>query len=70
MGKSDKRIPISEERWQELGEMKSAGQTYDDLLAELINTYKKNQLIEDMEDIRARTDDDEYVPLEELMDDG
>ncbi len=31
-----KRLPVSEKIWKELGAMKGAGQTYDDLLGELI----------------------------------
>ena len=33
---ADKRIPVTDERWQQLHNMKKAGQTYDDLIGELI----------------------------------
>lgn len=35
MSNANKRIPVTEERWQELAEMKRVGQTYDGLLQEL-----------------------------------
>lgn len=55
---ADKRIPVSEERWRELGEMKDAGQTYDDLLEELIETHRKHRLAEM---VREKREDGEFV---------
>jgi len=39
-----KRIPVSEQRWKQLGKMKQAGQSYDDLLAELVQAYNRQDL--------------------------
>jgi predicted CopG family antitoxin len=45
----DKRIPVSEQRWEELGKMKRAGQTYDELLEELIKKANRFDLAERMD---------------------
>jgi predicted CopG family antitoxin len=39
-----KRIPVSEEMWKSLGKMKEAGQTYDELLHELIQSHNRREL--------------------------
>lgn len=39
-----KRIPVSEEMWKSLGKMKEAGQTYDELLQQLIQSYNRREL--------------------------
>jgi predicted CopG family antitoxin len=44
-----KRIPVSEERWKELGKMKEAGQTYDDLMRELIQARNRLELASKMD---------------------
>lgn len=59
-----KRIPVSEPIWKELGSMKGAGQTYDDLLADLIERAKKARLEEDVA-AWERCPDSEFVPLPE-----
>lgn len=45
----NKRIPVSEERWKELGKMKEAGQTYDDLMRELIQARNRLELASKMD---------------------
>lgn len=45
----NKRISVSEERWKELGKMKEAGQTYDDLMRELIQARNHLELASKME---------------------
>lgn len=60
-----KRLPVSEKVWKELGAMKGAGQTYDDLLGELIERAKKARLEEDLM-VWENTPDSEYMPLSEL----
>ncbi|MDD5144278.1 hypothetical protein [Methanoregula sp.] len=62
-----KRLPVSEKIWKELGAMKGAGQTYDDLLGELIERAKKARLEEDLL-VWENTPDSEYVPLSEIKD--
>ena len=59
-----KRIPVSEPVWKELGAMKGAGQTYDDLLGDLIERAKKARLEEDVAAWES-CPDDEFVPLPE-----
>lgn len=63
MSNADKRIPVTTERWEELHELKKPGQTFDELLAELVADRKKAKLIEDMEQIREES---EFTPLEEV----
>lgn len=58
---ADKRIPVSEERWRELGEMKEAGQTYDELLEELIAEHREKQLA-DM--VREKREEGEFVEVD------
>jgi len=58
-----KRIPVTEEVWKELAEMRAAGQTYNDLLAEMIELRKKRRL---MEDIHHSLQEDDFVPLSEI----
>jgi predicted CopG family antitoxin len=65
MSKADKRIPITEERWKELNELKGAGETYDELLAELIREHQRRQLAERAREVRD-ADAEELTPLDEL----
>lgn len=62
MSNATKRIPVTEERWEQLHELKQPGQTYDDLVAELVEEYKKARLFRDMNRIREQSD---FVSLEE-----
>jgi len=39
-----KRIPVSEDRWKQLGQIKQAGQTYDELLGEMVQAYNRKKL--------------------------
>ena len=54
---------MTEKTWKELAEMRSAGQTYDDLLAEMIELRKKRRLLED---ICHSMQEDDFVPLSEI----
>ena len=40
-----KRIPLSQARWEQLGDIKQAGQTYDDLLADMVIAYNRSKLV-------------------------
>lgn len=60
MSKAEKRIPVTEERWRELHDLKGPGQTYDELLEEIVEEYKKARLFRDMEEIREESD---FEPL-------
>jgi hypothetical protein len=62
-----KRIPVSEPVWKELGAMKGAGQTYDDLLEDMIDRVKKARLEEDVKMWESCPDSD-YVSLSEIKD--
>ncbi len=46
-----KRIPVTESVWSELSELKKAGQTYSQLLEEMIEERKKALLFKDIEKI-------------------
>ena len=61
----DKRIPVSKQRWEELGQMKQAGQTYDELLKELIQKANRADLIDRMDEVREM-DGEELTPLEDV----
>ncbi|MGM5485230.1 MAG: hypothetical protein ACQEP1_05155 [Nanobdellota archaeon] len=39
-----KRIPVSENTWKELGRIKEAGQTYDELLGDMTKAYNRRKL--------------------------
>jgi hypothetical protein len=43
-----KRIPVTEAEWVELSDLKTAGQTYSQLLEEMIEDRKKTRLFRDM----------------------
>jgi predicted CopG family antitoxin len=60
-----KRIPVTEPVWKELSEMRSAGQTYTELLEDLIETRKKDQLASDMMRIE---EEGTFVPLSGIKD--
>jgi predicted CopG family antitoxin len=65
MSNASKRIPVTEERWKELNELKGAGETYDDLLGELIREHQRRQLAERATEVRE-ADTDELTALDEL----
>jgi predicted CopG family antitoxin len=48
------RIPVSRTVWAELSELKKPGETFDHLLAEMIEREKKNRFFEDMDRIEKR----------------
>jgi len=58
-----KRIPVSEPVWKELAELRLAGQTYDDILSEMIELQKKQRL---EDDIRRSLEDGDFIPLKEI----
>ena len=62
-----KRIPVSEPIWKDLAEMRSAGQTYNELLADMIEERKKRRLEEDVKRWSQRKKGD-YVSLSEIKD--
>ncbi|RMF89240.1 MAG: hypothetical protein D6733_06705 [Methanobacteriota archaeon] len=58
---ASKRIPVTKVVWEELGRLKRAGQTYDELLMEMIEEHKKGLLFREMRAIEERGD---FVELE------
>ena len=62
MSKADKRIPVREETFEELGELKGAGETWDEVMQDLIEARQ----IQNRRELLERTDDDEFVPLDEV----
>lgn len=65
MSNATKRIPVTEERWKELNELKPAGKTYDDLLKELIQDHHRRQLADNVREVRE-ADPEELTALDEL----
>lgn len=59
---ADKRIPVTEKRWKQLNNLKDAGQTYDELLKELIQSYNRSELAEQARETRD-ADTDELTEL-------
>jgi hypothetical protein len=58
-----KRIPVAEPVWKDLAEMHLAGQTYTELLSEMIEERKKTRLAQDMQRIE---EEGTFVPLSEI----
>lgn len=65
MSNANKRIPVTEERWKELNELKGAGETYDDLLGDLIREHQRRRLAERAKEVRE-AESEELTPLDEL----
>ncbi|MEF8843096.1 MAG: hypothetical protein V5A62_15975 [Haloarculaceae archaeon] len=65
MSNANKRIPVTEERWKELNELKGAGETYDDLLGDLIQEHQRRRLAERAKEVRE-ADSEELTPFDEL----
>lgn len=53
---------MTEERWEELHELKKPGQTFDELVEELLEERRKSKLFRDMNRIREESD---FVNLDE-----
>jgi len=51
-----KRIPVTEAVWVELSDLKTAGQTYSQLLEEMIEDRKKARFFRDMERIEKENE--------------
>ncbi|MDP2796974.1 MAG: hypothetical protein Q8N94_05610 [Methanoregula sp.] len=62
-----KRILVTEQIWKDLAEMRLAGQTYTELLAEMIEDRKKRRLEEDVRKWSNRKKED-YVYLSMIKD--
>ena len=51
---ANKRIPVTEKVWEELARLKRAGQSYDDLLKDLIEERKKAILFQEIKTIEEK----------------
>jgi len=60
-----KRIAVSPDTWKTLGDMKQAGQTYDDLIQELIHKANRLELARKAKEVEEM-DEEELIPLEEM----
>lgn len=65
MATADKRIPVTEERWRELNDLKEPGETYDQLLEELIREHNRRRLADRVQSVRE-ADSEELTSLDEL----
>ncbi|MFC6964477.1 hypothetical protein [Halocatena marina] len=61
---ADKRIPVTEETRRELHDLKEPGQTYDDLLAELAQQRRREDLADRFREMDESRD--EFVALEDV----
>jgi predicted CopG family antitoxin len=64
MSTADKRIPVTEDRWKELNNLKEPGQSYDELLEILVEEHKKAQLMKHVEELRE--EQEEFTSLDEV----
>ena len=58
-----KRIPVCPSTWETVHQLRKPGQTYDDVIRELIRRDSETKLIEETERIRKRG---RFVPLSEI----
>jgi predicted CopG family antitoxin len=62
---ADKRIPVTGEVRKELHDLKEPGQTYDDLLKELAQQRRRQELEQRFQQLEE-ADRDELTPLEDV----
>lgn len=62
---ADKRIPVTEETRKELHELKEPGQTYDELLQELAQQRRREDLERRFRELEEQ-DSEELAPLEDV----
>lgn len=62
---ADKRIPVTEETRKELHELKEPGETYDELLRELAQHRRREDLKERLQELED-ADSDDLTPLEDV----
>lgn len=64
MTKATKRIPVSEETLEKIKKLGHKGQTYDELLNEMAEAYKRKKFI-DM--LKERREEGEFSDLDEAF---
>ena len=62
---ANKRIPVSEETWKELGRLKEAGMTYNEHLKDMIRAFNRQKLIKKAREAR-QMDSDQVESLDEI----
>ncbi|MFW6045470.1 MAG: hypothetical protein ACOC8O_01285 [Natronomonas sp.] len=62
MAQAEKRLPIHEGTFERLGAFKGAGDTWDDVINDLIEARQ----MENRRKLIERTQDDEFVPLDDV----
>ena len=62
---ADRRLPVTEETRKELHELKEPGQTYDDLLKELAQQRRRQDLEQRFQKLEE-ADRDELAPLSDV----
>jgi len=62
---ADKRIPVTAETRKELHDLKEPGQTYDELLQELAQQRRRQELEQRFQDLEA-ADSDELTSLDDV----
>jgi hypothetical protein len=66
MGEADKRIPVKDETHKLLHDAKTPGQTYDELVLELVQERNRKELADRIRRVRENGPEAEgYVPLDE-----
>ncbi len=61
----NKRIPVSENIWKRLGDLKSAGETYDEVLEKMIRDHNRMELARKMKRVEEENRE-ELVSLDDL----
>ena len=59
-----KRIPVTPDTWKGLARLKEAGQSYDELLRDMIVAYNRQELVRMAQ--RARRGEGEWVDLKDV----
>ncbi len=62
MATTDKRIPVTEETLEKLKRLGHKGQTYDDLLNEMMEAYRKEKFIKML---KERREEGNFVDFDE-----
>ena len=64
MATADKRIPVTEETLEKLKRLGHKGQTYDELLNEMMEAYKKEKFIKML---KERREEGNFVDFDEAF---
>ncbi|MFP4051915.1 MAG: hypothetical protein ACLFVB_09270 [Thermoplasmata archaeon] len=64
MSKATKRIPVTEETLEKIKKLGHKGQTYDELLNEMAEAYKKKKFLQMLKD---RREEGEFIDFDEAF---